>query len=307
MSRRFFLIAFFSLFSIMIVIPQSISRAGISDSSNANLKQGAEAYKNGDWTSAIFFLKKVVASPKYATEENMFMLIKSEAYAGEYRQAQEDCEKFLSHFPLSQYGEYIKYQNGRLLHLLARNEDAILFLADFCHQSPESELYPLALFWLAECFYDEYNFDPARALYERVTGDYPACEKAPLAQYKLDLIERRGREEKLLYLLKVIGEENLSTREEYERQLRIYALEDESGVKQSLIEAQRRIAELEAQLKNGSSPSAPAKPKQNGSESGTSVEKNPSEVSYESEIQSLKQKAKQLQYILDNQTEDDSK
>ena len=208
MRKKLLFAAFIMTFSFLPVFSQGVSKGRLSVDESANLKQGADAYKNGDWTSAIFFLRKVVAVPQTVSDENMFMLIKSEIFAGEYRQAQNDCEKFMEQFTFSPYFEYVSYQNGRLLHLLARNDDAILSLSDFCHQNPDSELYPLALFWIAECFYDEYNFDSARALYERVVSDFAACEKAPQSQYKLDLIERRAREEKLLYLLKVIGEEN---------------------------------------------------------------------------------------------------
>lgn len=363
MNKKVLSLIFLSFFSCLFLFSQSVPKNKLTSVESANLRQGADAYKNEDWVSAIFFLRKVVSVPGSANDETYFMLIKSEIYAGEYRQAQGDCEKFLSQFQASPYREYVQYQNGRLLHLLARNEDAILSLSDFCHQNAESELYPLALFWIAECFYDEYNFEPARGLYERVVTDYPACERAPQAQYKLDLIERRAREEKLLYLLKVIGEENLSTREEYERQLRVYALEDESGVKRSLIDAQARIAELEALLETGEYPlsegtaaeeavaaaepeqkkevsdenAKPAEPaaessatavtkpkqptvniiqsvtessirvKQNKAGQGTSAVKNTTENSKEAEVQALKRKAKQLQYLLEDQAEDGEK
>ena len=253
MRKKILFAAFFSVFSFFCVFAQK-SQVKLTSAEAANLKQGADAYKNEDWTNAIFFLRKAVSAPGSASDETYFMLIKSEIYAGEYRQAQTDCENFLEKFAASPYAEYVQYQNGRLLHLVARNEDAVLSLSDFCHQNPESELYPLALYWIAESFYDEYNFESAYGLYERVVTDFAGCEKAPNAQYKLDLIERRAREEKLLYLLKVIGEENLSTREEYERQLRIYALEDDKWIKKSLIDAEARIAELEALLEGGGYP-----------------------------------------------------
>ena len=359
MLKKFVLLAFFSIFSMFSVFSQNQPKAKLNSSENANLKQGADAYKKEDWTSAIFFLRKVVSVPGFASDENMFMLIKSEIYAGEYRQAQNDCEKFLEQFAFSPYAEYVKYQNGRLLHLLARNEDSILSLSDFCHQHSDSELYPLALFWIAESFYDEYNFESARGLYERIVNDYPACEKAPQAQYKLDLIERRAREEKLLYLLKVIGEENLSTREEYERQLRVYALEDESGVRHSLLDAQARIAELEALLEQGggfpaeeedvqtepepkpepeadvktdegkenkeppaSGVSKPANPtvhviqsvnepsfrvKQSKNGRGTTAVKNAEDADKNADVQILKRKAKQLHYLLEEQSEESEK
>lgn len=366
MLKRFATLAFFSFFSIFCFFPQTPSMSKLSAADSANLKQGADAYKKEDWTSAIFFLRKVVSVPGNVNDENLFMLIKSEIYAGEYRQAQNDCEKFLEQFPASPYGEYLRYQNGRLLHLLARNEDAVLFLSDFCHQNPDSELYPLALYWIAESFYDEYNFESARGLYERIVNDFPGCEKAPQAQYKLDLIERRSREEKLLYLLKVIGEENLSTREEYERQLRVYALEDESGVRHLLLDSQARIAELEALLEQGGAlPAEPEQPfepevpaetepsksaapdetkqeqppasvqpgngvpggvskpekpnvqiiqsvnepsirvKQNPGGKGTSAVNNSNASSKDMELHALKRKAKQLQYLLEDQQSED--
>ncbi|MCR4821349.1 MAG: tetratricopeptide repeat protein [Treponema sp.] len=371
MIKKVLILAFFSVFFLSTTFAQSGGK--LSSTQNANLKQGADAYKNEDWVSAIFFLRKVVSIPGSASDENTFMLIKSEIYAGEYRQAQKDCELFLSNFPGSPYTEYVMYQKGRLLHLLARNEDAILSLSDFCHQHTASQLYPMALFWIAESFYDEYNFESARGLYERLVNDYPACEKAPAAQYKLDLIERRAREEKLLYLLKVIGEENLSTREEYERQLRVYSLEDEKGIKRSLLEAQVRIAELEAMLESGNyvseepvaelaegakasegeelsktesgdggkegskseekteNPaedkgkplvSKPAQPnvniiqsvsdtsirvKQNKGGQGASAAKNASDNSKNADIQALKRKAQQLEYLLEEQKEEGEK
>ncbi len=364
MTKRIAVTAILCIFSLFPALSQAPVHSKTSSVENSNLKQGAEAYKNEDWVSAIFFLRKVVSVPGGVNDENYFMLIKSEIYAGEYGQAQADCEKFIEKFPLSPYMEYVRYQNGRLLHLLARNEDSILLLSDFCHENTDSELFPLAIFWIAEAFYDEYCFDSARGLYERIVNDYPACEKAPLAQYKLDLIERRAREEKLLYLLKVIGEENLSTREEYERQLRIYALEDENGVRRSLLDAQARIAELEALLeergaeedgiiaipekltvvkesdavvektpaakteeitvvtdtsKTKKTSSVVTKPKepivniiqsvsessirvrQNETGLGASAAKGPSGSSKNSGVQSLKRKAQQLQYLLDEQ------
>ncbi|MBQ0050504.1 MAG: tetratricopeptide repeat protein [Treponema sp.] len=242
--------AFGVFISIFLLVSGSIafSEGTLSASQEASLRQGYEAFRNEDWASAAIFLKKVVSAPGNASDENYFMLIKSEIYSGEYKQAQEDCEKFIEKFPFSVYLSYVQYQNGRLLHLLGKNEDAILALSDFCHQHYDDELYPLALYWIAEAFYDEYNFPAAKGLYQRVAYDFENCERALDAQYKLDLIDKRSREEKLLYLLKVIGEENLSTREEYERQLRIYQMEDRLGLNRELIDAQARIAELEAML-----------------------------------------------------------
>ena len=258
--------------------------AKTTPSESENLSRGYDAYKMEDWASAVFYLKKAVASSSTATEENYFMLIKSEIFAGEYKQAHADCELFLEQYPFSRYAPYIKYQDGRLLHLLGKNERAILFLSDFCHEYQGHELYPLALFWIAESFYDEYNFDSARGIYSRIVSDFSTSDYVADAEYKLALIERRNREEKLLYLLKVTGEENLSTREEYERQIKIYEAEDKIGLKKQLVDAQNRISELEAVIASDEQAKKDASGK------------------YLADIEKLKLKAQKIQFLLEEQS-----
>lgn len=221
--------AFFLFFSFFA----SCFAEGVSKNSDLNIRQGYEAFKNEDWVSAAILLRKAVSSSSNATDENYFMLIKSEIYSGEYKMAEEDCEKFLAKFPLSAYSAHVQYQKGRMLHLLGKNDEAATALSDFCQNHYDDELYPLALYWLAESFYDEYNFDLAKGLYERVVYDFPNSEKVGDCKYKLDLIAQRTREEKLLYLIKVISEENLSTREEYERQLKFYEMQKKYGLSQN--------------------------------------------------------------------------
>ncbi len=273
------------VFALILLACQSVFSKD-SSSGSENLERGYDAYKMEDWTSAVFYLKKAVASPQSATEENYFMLIKSEIFAGEYKQAQSDCELFLEQYSFSRYTPYIKYQNGRLLHLLGKNEKAILFLSDFCHEYQGDELYPLALFWVAESFYDEYNFDSARGIYTRIVSDFSSSDYAADAEYKLALIDRRNREEKLLYLLKVTGEENLSTREEYERQIKIYEAEDKIGLKKQLVEAQSRITELETIIASDEQAKKDASDK------------------YRADIEKLRLKAQKIQFLIEERNLD---
>lgn len=211
-------------------------------------ERGYEAFRKNDWTSSIFFFRKALSSPLGFNEETLYLLVMSEINAGEYADCLNDCTVFLEKFNSSRYAPYIQFYKGKSLHFLGRNEDAVLVLSDFCHQNQDSELYASALYWIAECFYAEYNFDSSRALYERIIYDFPSDFKASDARYRLEMIAQREREEKLLYLLKVTGEENLATREYYERQLKLFKTEDTMGLKKSLSEAQSRILSLEAEL-----------------------------------------------------------
>ncbi len=325
------------LFSLLLM-PVS-AETSLAQGQNA-LVQGFEAYRNEDWTSAMFFLRKAVSVPGSSTDETWYMLVMSEMYAAEFASANADCDTFLKLFSLSQYVPYIQYQKGRALHFIGKNENAILVLSDFCHQNPTSYQYPSALYWIAESFFAEYNYEASRALYERIVVDFPDDSKVAAAKYRIDSIDQRAREEKLLYLLKVTGEENLAAREDYERQLRQYQTEDKLGLRQQLSDAQNEIttlnqaleaqklqveqlkkaqaqAALDAAAANSvpaASPEAPEvhdfKPETNQKTAAVPVAETPSAgvvppVSYslesDPEVEALKRKARQLQYILSEQ------
>ena len=98
----------------------------------------------------------------------------------------------------------------------------------------EEKLYASALFFIAESFFNEYNYSSAKVLYQRLVDDYPLAERSPEAQDRLRLIGQAEREEKLLYLLRVTGEEYLAAKEDYEKQLRKYQSEDSMGLQDQL-------------------------------------------------------------------------
>ncbi|MBP3607168.1 MAG: tetratricopeptide repeat protein [Treponema sp.] len=273
---------------ISFVFISILSCAFVFSNNDDFLLDGYEAYRKNDWSSAMFFFRK--QGINNIQEEPMYMLIMSEIYGGDYKSALSDSEFFLNKYPDSRYVPYIQYQKGRCLHFLSRNEDCILVLSDFCHQNPDSEMYAAALYWIAEAFYSEYNFDSALALYERIVVDFSNDEKAFDARYRIEMIEQRQREEKLLYLLKVTGEENLAVREDYERQLRLYKAEDKMGLKKQLNEAQLRIQSLEKLLSEERYNSELLREK-----AENNVEKK------DPEVEALKIKAKQLQFLLDEQ------
>ena len=248
---------------------------------NSSLVRGLESYRAGDWTSASLFLRKAVTETENATPENYYILVLSDMYGEDYPSCINDCDSFLAEYGDSHLKTYVEYQKGKALHFTGQNDSAALLLSDFCHQNPDDELFPSALYWLAECFYDDYNFETARPLYERVVSEYPDSSKFEDAKFKLELISQREREQKLLYLLKMTGEEYLSSRENYEKQLREYQTEDLISLRAQLNAANARIAELE---KNGGRlPSEPSKKR------GASRE----------DIEALKTKALQIQKLLD--------
>lgn len=275
------LVIFLSLFIFTGLYSQSLSSS--LDSQGRSYIQGLESYRKGDWNAASLFLRQAVASPLYSNADSWYILILSEIYAENYTAAVNDAEHFLATFEDSNLCPYVSYQKGRALHYLGQNDDAVIVLSDFCHHNPSNAMYPSALFWLAECFYDDYNFETAKALYEKLAADFPKDEKAPDAQFKLDLIAQREREQKLLYLLKMTGEEYLSSREEYEKQLKEYQTEDLVSLRRQLNAANQRIKELEENAANVKVPS---------SDNAVTDE----------EMAALKAKARQIQELLTEKT-----
>lgn len=221
------------------------------------------AYSKNDWKTSIFLFKKLHSNQNNITPESLYMLIMAETYSGQYKYAVSDCDLFLKKYPSNEYAPLVIYQKGKDLYQINDYEKSILVLNDFCHSYPKHKLYSSALFWIGESFYATYNFDSAKSIYERIVVEYPDDSKARDAQFRLDVITQRSREEKLLNLLKQTGEDYLSSKESYEKTLRQYQVENSVGVNtqlrelrqqnenldNSLAAEKKKNAELEAQLK----------------------------------------------------------
>lgn len=219
-----------------------------SESASMAFVEGCKAYSTGDWSSAKIMLKKAVSYTQNQNADTYYMLISAEINAGDYKGALEDCNYYLDHFKNSIYYPRISYQKGKLLYNLGEYEKSIIALSDFCHQYENNELYPYALFYIGESLYEGYRYNDALEIYDRIVTEFPDFEKVSAAKYKIESISQRSREEKLLYLLKQTGEEYLSAKEDYEKQLRQYNSESVALTRQKLQETQIRNEELEKQI-----------------------------------------------------------
>lgn len=221
-----------------------------SEVSSAAFVAGCKAFSEGDWNSAEFLLKKAVGYVENQNDDTYYMLISAEVYAGDDRAALDDCDYFLEQFPASIYFTRIQYQKGRILYKLGEYEKSIIALSDFCHHNEKDDMYSYALFYIGESLFAGYKYDEAAAIYQRIVSEFPESEKSAAAQYRIESILQRAREEKLLYLLKQTGEEYLSAKEEYEKQLRLYNADSVNSTKQKLTEAQQKNRELEDKIRD---------------------------------------------------------
>ena len=221
-----------------------------SESSSAAYLEACKAFSRGEWDSAELLLKKAVAYDENYNADTFYMLITAEVYAQDNKNALSDCETFLYNFPDSIYAPRVQYIRGKTLFLLGDYEKSIVVLSDFCHQYETDELYPSALFYIAESLYAGYKYDEAESLYERIVLVYSDNEKVSASKYRIESIAQRSREEKLLYLLKQTGEEYLAAKEEYEKQLRLYNSEAINSTREKLVDAQMKNKELEDQVRD---------------------------------------------------------
>lgn len=223
--------------------------ASASESGASAFVEACKAYSKGDWADAKFMLRKAVSYKENLNPDTYYMLITAEVYDGDNKNALDDCNFFLENFPDSMYYSRVYYQKGKLLYSLGEYEKCIIVLSDYCHRFEKDELYSFALFYIGESLFAGYKYDEAGSIYERIVTEFPESPKTPAAQYRLETILQRGREEKLLYLLKQTGEEYLAAKEDYERQLRLYNSEAVDSTRKRLAAAQTRNDELENKVR----------------------------------------------------------
>ena len=284
--------------------------AATSESATSAFVEACKSYTRGDWADAKIMLRKAVSYSENMNPDAYYMLITSEIYDGDNRNALDDCNFFIDSFPNSIYYPRICYQKGKLLYSLGEYEKSIIILSDFCHRYEDDELYSYALFYIGESLFAGYKYDEAGAIYEQIVKDYPESPKTPAAQYRLESILQRGREEKLLYLLKQTGEEYLAAKEEYERQLRLYNSESLDSTRQKLAAAQKKNEDLQLEIQALESQIAELKEGQSLSEKRIQElqekEKDVPAAPFDeraAQLKLLKQKALEAQQLLNQKKE----
>lgn len=285
------------------------------ETSSSAYLEACKAFSRGEWSSAELLLRKAVAYPQNNNADTNYMLITAEIYAGDDSRALVDTEAFLRNYPDSIYTPRIQYMRGKLLYSLGEYEKAIIVLSDFCHQNETSELYPAALFYIAESLYAGYRYDEAETIYERIISQYPDSDKVSASQFRLESIAQRSREEKLLYLLKQTGEEYLAAKEDYEKQLRLYNSEAINTTRERLVDAQQKNQELEEQIRDLENQIAELKAEQEArtdQEQAVIVAAKKEDVFTETspaneDLKLLKQKARLVQWLIDGEKQNEGK
>ncbi len=212
-----------------------------------DLIQGLEAYRVGDWDDALFFLKRTSDFQELTSDSVWFFVIMSEINLGDYAAALRDGTTFLRQFSNSVYIPEMTYQTLYASYELDMYENAISGFTQFIQTYPDHDFVSLSIFYTGEALYNVFEYDRAQAMYNRVINEYPDSKKYDDSIFRLELLEQREREEKLLYLLRVTGEEAVAAKEDYERQLKLLEGEESILLRKRLEELEEINSRLEVQ------------------------------------------------------------
>ncbi len=210
-----------------------------------DLVYGLEAYKNKDWSNALFFLRKAAGVKESSSEEVWLLMILTEMHVGDYYAVLRDADVFSRRFPSSRYIPHIEYQIQLARFGLGLYEESAEGFSAFAATYSDHPLLPSALFWAGESLYRQYEYARSLPLYKRVVDEYPESSKYAESVYRIELLKQREREEKLLYLLRVTGEEAASAREDYERQVKLLQGEEALSLKRNVQKLEEKLAALQ--------------------------------------------------------------
>ena len=185
---------------------------------------GLDAYARSDWLKAIGSFQGAINNAKTEgeIETSLYYLIMSLASSGNYKNAVNSANIFLSRYPKSDKYPDILYQRGRLYCLLGLFEKSLKELYSFIYQYPTHRSLLQAYYWIGEGLYLSGRLQEARDIFSRILLNYPSSSKTELVKQRISLIDQASNQEELLTLLRLNQEQTMKLAKEYEEKQRDY-------------------------------------------------------------------------------------
>ncbi len=209
--------------------------------------QGLEAYRVGEWDDALFFLKRTSQFQNATSDAVWYFVIMAEVHIGDYTAVLRDGTMFLSIFNNSSYTAEITYQTLYASFEQGLYNQSVSGFASFIQDYPNHAMIPNALYFTGEALYNVYEFTKAKTYYDTIIVNYPNSDKYDSALFRIELLKQREREEKLLYLLRVTGEEAVAAKEDYERQIKQLQSEESLLLSKRVQELEQDIGRLQVE------------------------------------------------------------
>ncbi len=187
--------------------------------SSSYLALALDSYARSDWKNAIEHLQQAINNAKNEEdiETALYYLVMSLASSGNYKNAVNSANMFLSRYPESIRHPDIVYQRGRLYCLLSLYEKSLKEFHYFVQKYPTHRAVPSAYYWIGENLYLSGKLKEGRDVFSRVLLNYPTSPKAELAKQRISLIDQVANQRELLTLLKLNQEETTNLVTEYEK------------------------------------------------------------------------------------------
>ena len=184
---------------------------------------GLDAYARSDWLKAIGSFQGAINNAKTESEieTSLYYLIMSLASSGNYKNAVNSANIFLSRYPKSDKYPDILYQRGRLYCLLGLFEKSLKELYSFIYQYPTHRSLLQAYYWIGEGLYLSGRLQEARDIFSRILLNYPSSSKTELVKQRISLIDQASNQE-VLTLLRLNQEQTMKLAKEYEEKQRDY-------------------------------------------------------------------------------------
>lgn len=223
-----------------------------------SLRTAITLFADGRYAEALPILQAVTTyGADNLRPEGHYWLAMSKIALNELTDALKLIDSFLQVYPLHSKSGDMMYQRGRVAFMLSDYESAIKNFSSFINSSPGSDNLANAIFWSAEAAYALGRMVEAENLYRSLVENFPESVKLEAAQYRLNLVQFKYREDELLTLLKWSHEESLRVIEEFQRREKAYeqaimAYQKQYGGSQPAIststEADKEIARLRIML-----------------------------------------------------------
>ena len=192
--------------------------------STSYLVAGLDAYARTDWSKAIDSFQGAINNAKTENEieTSLYYLILSLASSGNYKNAVNSANIFLSRYPKSDKYPDILYQRGRLYCLLGLFEKSLKELYSFIYQYPTHRSLLQAYYWVGESLYLSGRLQEARDIFSRLLLNYPSSSKTELVKQRISLIDQASTQEELLTLLRFNQDQTMKLAKEYETKQQDY-------------------------------------------------------------------------------------
>lgn len=160
------------------------------DNTPALLLRTAKALYDGDrkWEAIVAYDELLLRYPQYPEREiAVFGLAATYAEVGQYKQAQEHCDRFIKEFPKSELIEQVRFTKGTAAIEADDPLGAIKIFADLLKDKPDTKYKEEVSYMIANARFNMNDYEAARADYEAYVKAFPQGQQTDEVRYRIIL------------------------------------------------------------------------------------------------------------------------